>query len=395
MTVESKSLSRQYKDVGLETLGKRTRRPPINHDINFPPKKKSKHSDSRKSPAKKATRGPKKPNRKGGYDLCESDDDDDGLLTGSEESSEIETYREKSKKKKNTPKSKKANKKKKEISSSEDSEDASLSGSDQSAEGEENKDSEESEETSNSTENDSDSKKKSKTTKTKNSKAVKKDEETDDETSNENSSSEDEDEVLVELSSSEDEDEVKDGIDQILGYKKEGDVEKYLIKWKNLSHWHLTWETKDEVEEIPGGKARIKNYRIDEEEDDEDNIDGNHSTIDRIISKKGNRYLCKWKTLGYDQSTWEKEQDIISHEFKEKIDEFVIRGKFPSKSKLNAFKRPPAKEFNPDKVVLPTFKGDRELHDYQVDGVKWLICCWYARRSSILADEMVCLNNFL
>ena len=132
MTVESKSLSKIYKDVGLEPLGKRTRRPPINHDINFPPKKKSKLSNSKKStsPVRKSARVvPRKPNGKGGYDLCESDDDDDGLLTGSEESeSEINIYREKSKKKKKPqPKSKKVVKRKKKDISSEDSEDASAS----------------------------------------------------------------------------------------------------------------------------------------------------------------------------------------------------------------------------------------------------------------------------
>jgi SNF2 family DNA or RNA helicase len=28
------------------------------------------------------------------------------------------------------------------------------------------------------------------------------------------------------------------------------------------------------------------------------------------------------------------------------------------------------------------------LRDYQVEGIKWLVYCWYKRRNSILADEM-------
>lgn len=29
-----------------------------------------------------------------------------------------------------------------------------------------------------------------------------------------------------------------------------------------------------------------------------------------------------------------------------------------------------------------------KLRDYQVDGLNWLLRCWYSKQSSILADEM-------
>ena len=35
-----------------------------------------------------------------------------------------------------------------------------------------------------------------------------------------------------------------------------------------------------------------------------------------------------------------------------------------------------------------TYKTGGTLRDYQLDGLNWLLRCWYQKRSSILADEM-------
>ena len=44
------------------------------------------------------------------------------------------------------------------------------------------------------------------------------------------------------------------------------------------------------------------------------------------------------------------------------------------------------------KIKLPTkskeYKSGGTLRDYQVEGLSWLLSCWYSKRSSILADEM-------
>jgi len=44
------------------------------------------------------------------------------------------------------------------------------------------------------------------------------------------------------------------------------------------------------------------------------------------------------------------------------------------------------------KSKLPTksqeYKNGGTLRDYQVEGLSWLLRCWYTKRSSILADEM-------
>ena len=35
------------------------------------------------------------------------------------------------------------------------------------------------------------------------------------------------------------------------------------------------------------------------------------------------------------------------------------------------------------------YRNGGTLRDYQLDGLNWLLRCWYSKRSSILADEMV------
>jgi chromodomain-helicase-DNA-binding protein 7 len=37
---------------------------------------------------------------------------------------------------------------------------------------------------------------------------------------------------------------------------------------------------------------------------------------------------------------------------------------------------------------MQVFKDGNKLRDYQLQGVQWLLKCWYQKRSCILADEM-------
>lgn len=50
-------------------------------------------------------------------------------------------------------------------------------------------------------------------------------------------------------------------------------------------------------------------------------------------------------------------------------------------------KRPHPREFSKLKTS-PAFKEGNQLREYQMEGLNWLIYCWYNRRNSILADEM-------
>jgi superfamily II DNA/RNA helicase len=105
-------------------------------------------------------------------------------------------------------------------------------------------------------------------------------------------------------------------------------------------------------------------------------------------------YLVKWKGLAYSESTWEWAEDIKEDE---KVKHFKVHNVPPTKA--DAFtrarldgapgedSRPPASTFSPY-PASPKFKGGREIRDYQLEGVNWLIFNWLHRRNSILADEM-------
>jgi SNF2 family DNA or RNA helicase len=53
------------------------------------------------------------------------------------------------------------------------------------------------------------------------------------------------------------------------------------------------------------------------------------------------------------------------------------------------FRRPKPSAFDDDEEYVPNYSDPNlTLRDYQVEGIKWLVYCWYKRRNSILADEM-------
>lgn len=111
--------------------------------------------------------------------------------------------------------------------------------------------------------------------------------------------------------------------------------------------------------------------------------------VDRIldIRKVDNRlqYLVKWKNLPYDEATWE-----LPETFKDdaKVSQFFRWNKSP----------PVRNNLPPTKFVKleqsPTFKGGNTLRSYQLEGMNWLLFCWFEKRGCILADEMGLGTNF-
>lgn len=112
--------------------------------------------------------------------------------------------------------------------------------------------------------------------------------------------------------------------------------------------------------------------------------------IDRILEINATddgeeEYFIKWKSLTYDECTWEQSTDIrddIAIERYEKINtRKLLRGKNSKKKK--AFRM-----YTVDKNA-PKFKyPSQQLRSYQVEGLNWLLFNWYNDRNSILADEM-------
>ncbi|KAM7542547.1 hypothetical protein Aperf_G00000019024 [Anoplocephala perfoliata] len=99
-------------------------------------------------------------------------------------------------------------------------------------------------------------------------------------------------------------------------------------------------------------------------------------------------YLVKWRSLPYEDATWELSEDVDPT----KVKEFMrIR---------NPPRNPPVIRDSNHRIIRPepsewrritideVYRNDNRLREYQVEGVNWLSYCWYNKRNCILADEM-------
>lgn len=204
------------------------------------------------------------------------------------------------------------------------------------------------------------------------------------------------------------EDESTPAIQSIVGVKEEEEgvensVEKYYVKWADKSYIHCSYLTLEEVLETKGGENALKKFkkRVDEDElsrsssvpnlltTSQDELNTNWFKIDRVIAKKDTSFLIKWKSLPYDQASWEEEEDIKKTPENEiVIQKYYERRKHHNpktydRSQLSTIRKP----FTPITETISNDLGNT-LRRYQIDGLNWLRFCWYEDRNSILADEM-------
>ena len=105
--------------------------------------------------------------------------------------------------------------------------------------------------------------------------------------------------------------------------------------------------------------------------------------FDQALNKEIKHYLVKWRSLQYEDSTWELEEDVDP----EKITMFELFRKVPPKDKWKPKRKPPSNTW----VKLdqsPIYKGENSLRPYQLEGLNWLLFSWYNGHNCILADEM-------
>ncbi|KAJ8029454.1 Chromodomain-helicase-DNA-binding protein 2 [Holothuria leucospilota] len=194
----------------------------------------------------------------------------------------------------------------------------------------------------------------------------------------------------------------------------------YLIKWKNWSHLHNTWESVDSIKEQKArGFKKLENFIQREDEvqrwkqtatpEDVEYYECQHEMtmqlfsqyqlVERVIAHTNQKqpgdvqsgypdYLCKWQGLPYSECTWE-DGELISRKFQSCIDAYQKRNKsqkIPSRSS-KVFKMRPRFVALKDQ---PSYIGSEEarLRDYQLDGLNWLAHSWCKDNSVILADEM-------
>ena len=180
---------------------------------------------------------------------------------------------------------------------------------------------------------------------------------------------------------------------------------EYLVKWRKKSLIHCSWIPEqvilDAVAWYPqslGVKFRKIQKSddkspievvIDEYENDLlKHIEDEDVTIDRIFAQRkkenGSQYLVKWQQLGYDEATWEDDTRLP----------YILNGPDALNQFLDRFQyqRVKCRKTEIDRTLAkgetPAFLKGGTLHQYQVEGSKWLRHSWRQGKSVILGDEM-------
>ncbi|XP_056146515.1 chromodomain-helicase-DNA-binding protein 1 isoform X2 [Lampris incognitus] len=206
---------------------------------------------------------------------------------------------------------------------------------------------------------------------------------------------------------------------------------QYLIKWKNWSHIHNTWETEESLkQQNVKGMKKLDNFKKKEQEKKKwlksaspedveylncqeelmDDLHSQYQVVERIIGHSNQKsaagypdYLCKWLGLPYSECSWE-DGALIARKFQRCIDDYVSRNQsktIPSRDCKVLKQRP---RFVPMKKPPSYAGGDGlELRDYQMDSLNWMAHSWCKGNSCILADEMglgktiqtICFLNYL
>nr|CAH8853364.1 unnamed protein product [Trichobilharzia regenti] len=201
--------------------------------------------------------------------------------------------------------------------------------------------------------------------------------------------------------------------------KEEGELQ-FLIKWRNWSHIHSTWETEASLcnsergAPVAGMKkfyayqasVQEKNERLRyteredletvayEEERDEQLLQ-DKMNVERIVAHSRDPdtntfdYLIKWFRLDYRFCTWESGK-VIRALYEPAVLAYEARcssTKIPNRKCEVLYTRP---KFSP-LSEQPDYLGhgsELRLRDYQLEGINWIIRAWTRRNSVILADEM-------
>lgn len=223
----------------------------------------------------------------------------------------------------------------------------------------------------------------------------------------------------------------------------EGLVEMFLVKWKDISYIHSSWEELSRLEQLEGSKIykKIQKYYNSTQNDyicaNGENLyfNDNYIEIERILDAKIQKkneissesesetssveiqqqqpfeslseeiyneimknndfssyniiFYIKWKSLPYKDSTWERIQDLSEPE--DVIAKYFERKKYnltKNEKEKHPFNWRPSKDLFKAESVKNEFKNGNELRKYQLEGIQWLVWSWINRRNTILADEM-------
>ncbi|TGZ66478.1 hypothetical protein CRM22_005288 [Opisthorchis felineus] len=195
---------------------------------------------------------------------------------------------------------------------------------------------------------------------------------------------------------------------------------QFLIKWRNWSHIHSTWETEASLKSPDRGcpvygfkklaayqaslKEKEENMRFAEREDLEtmayeeernEQILSDKMQVERIVAHSRDPetntfdYLIKWCRLDYRFCSWESGK-VVRSLYLPAVESYEARCRSTElpNSKCEVLHTRP--KFAP-LTEQPDYLGDStdlKLRDYQLEGINWMLRAWCRNNSVILADEM-------
>ncbi|KAH0785021.1 F/Y-rich N-terminus family protein [Histomonas meleagridis] len=184
------------------------------------------------------------------------------------------------------------------------------------------------------------------------------------------------DEVQVETSE-------KSPFEKIIAYRVDEDQSySYLVKKRNRPYRECEWVSTDVYLQYPNAAQSLKRYHKRVlAPPSEPYYNPEYNNIEKVIAVRGHdppEYFVKWCGLEYDNCTWEVDVD------QESINVFYARNAIKPRPH---FRRPSPESYQKIEEN-PEFKHGLKLFEYQLEGLNWLLFCWYNRKNCILADEM-------
>ncbi|CAB4018646.1 chromodomain-helicase-DNA-binding 8-like, partial [Paramuricea clavata] len=172
-----------------------------------------------------------------------------------------------------------------------------------------------------------------------------------------------------------------------------------ILQIKIYSYLHSEWATAEKLMQLDKRvQMKIKRFFIKRstmpfpDEIDDEPFNPDYVEVDRVldvstgVDQTGapvSHYLVKWRSLAYDESTWEVEADVDN----QSVNRFRSIQVAPPPHERQFRRRPHPSEWRKlDKS--PMFKNSNTLREYQLEGLNWLTFCWYNGQNCILADEM-------
>ncbi|OHT12350.1 hypothetical protein TRFO_17825 [Tritrichomonas foetus] len=152
------------------------------------------------------------------------------------------------------------------------------------------------------------------------------------------------------------------------------------VKLRGKSYRDSKWISNDELSQNPQTSSMLTRFLRNQREYamNPPFYDPQFDIIDRIIAKKGKKYLVKWMGLGYDQITWEK--DVTP----EALEDYQARQlqNYPIAAG-DVFKKP---DLNIQNIASYSL-GDTVLESYQVSTMNLLIRNFSKLQSTDIVDR--------